>query len=637
MKHILTLLLLSPFFVFGQLNNVKGVLSTSLDKANNLYDLGYYNESIHYYEEGLKEDPSNQKGLERLATSYMKIGDYKNSWSHYSVLFDLTAVKKVDIIRNYAEVSLSTGDFEKASYWFTQASRMDDSNQVYKSKLEGIHNYSDFFKDSALVVIKPIALNTEDSEFGLRPYKEGISVVSSKRSDVIIQKNYLRDVESFTNLYSFKGVSQKHDSSRRIVKLKNYLSSNDGPISQSDRFIAISRNIGKSKKNVKNTLGIFFYTLQEDELVLDSEFSFNSKLYSNTHPWLSTLGDTLYYVSNMKGNYGGFDIYYSVLSDYKWSMPVNLGQEINTAANELFPMIDNGLLYFSSNGHKGLGGLDNYKVDLRPEEKEVVNLGFPLNSGFDDMSIYIESDFGFIASNRPGGEGMDDIYQFKITPAPIANINITVIDNLNKMPIEEVLVSYKTFKDSLKLLTGTDGSISEDVTPDNFVFHILKEGYEHESFPVIIHNGDEYRKTVYLEPIIDLEVIAPDSIMFHLGKFELKEIAEEELLLIEESMKKYPHLRLMIAAHTDSRGSAKYNQTLSEKRALSTFDYLVKLGVDPTRITSVGYGETRLINGCKDGVKCSKEEHAANRRIEFFLSVEFAEELQDDVGKNQNK
>lgn len=413
--------------------------------------------------------------------------------------------------------------------------------------------------------------------------------------------------------------------------MKNYLSSNDGPISQADRFIAISRNNGKSKKNINNTLGIFFYTLQDDEeLVLDSEFLFNSKLYSNTHPWLNTLGDTLYYVSNMQGNYGGYDIYYSVLSDYKWSIPVNLGGEINTSANELFPMIDDSLLYFSSNGHKGLGGLDNYKVNLSKETKEVMNLGFPLNSGFDDMSIYIESDAGYIASNRPGGMGMDDIYQFKITPAPKATISIKVIDNLNNMPVEDVLVSYKTFTDSLSIKTANDGTISAVVVPDNFIFHVIKEGYEHESFPIIIHNGDEYEKTVYLEPIIDLEVIAPDSIMFHLGKFELKAIAEEELLLIEESMKKYPHLRLMIAAHTDSRGSTEYNQKLSEKRARSTFDYLVKLGVDPSRITSVGYGETKLINDCKDGVKCSKEEHAANRRIEFFLTVEFEEEVEEN-------
>lgn len=169
MKHLLIILIFTPLLVLGQLNNVKGVLSTSLDKANNLYDLGFYNESIHYYEEGLVEHPSNQKGIERLATSYMKIGDYKNAWSHYSVLFDLTAVTDVEIIKNYAEVSLSTGDFEKASYWFTQASRMDNTNKVYRSKLEGIHNYSDFFKDSALVTIKPIALNTPDSEFALRP------------------------------------------------------------------------------------------------------------------------------------------------------------------------------------------------------------------------------------------------------------------------------------------------------------------------------------------------------------------------------------------------------------------------------------------------------------------------------------
>lgn len=636
MKYILTLIILFPSLVFGQLNNIQGVISSSFDKANNLYDLGFYNESIQYFEEGLLVESSNQNSIERLATSYMKIGDYKNSWSHYLVLFDLTAVKDIEIIKNFAEVSLATGDLANASYWFTKASQLDGMNEVYNNRLQGVHDYNNFYTDSALVKINGIALNTEHAEFGLRPFNKGIALVSSESKDLVIQNNYLRGAESFTNLYRYQGVSIKSDSSRKLIKLKNHLSSNDGPISQSDRFIAVSRNIGKSKKNVKNTLGIFFYTIEEGEMEFDSEFPHNGKSYSTTHPWLNPHGDTLYFASNMKGNYGGFDIYYSIYTDYKWSTPVNLGENINTSANEIFPMMDYGNLYFSSNGHKGLGGLDNYKVNLKDPALEVINLGYPLNSGYDDMSIYIELDSGFFASNRLGGKGMDDIYQFKINPAPEATVKITVKDKLNEEPIEEAKVSFKTYTDSLSLLTENDGVASTIVTPNNFIFNITKKGYEHASFPTIIHNGDEFVKTLFLEPIIDLEIIAPDSIMFHLGKFELKEIAEEELLLIVESMEKYPHLKLLIAAHTDSRGKAGYNQTLSEKRADETFNYLVKLGIAPDRITKSGFGESRLLNNCKDGVKCSEEEHAANRRIEFFLSVEFEEENIEDVDKLKN-
>lgn len=636
MKFFFFLLIIVPASVFAQVNNVKGVLSDSFDKANNLYSLGFYNEAIKYFEAGLKTDPSNYKGLELVATCYMKIGDYRNSFMYYSVLFDLSAVRDVEIVKNFAEVSLSIGNLEKASDMFKHAIRIDGTNDVLKNKLEGILNYSVFFKDSALVSIKAIGLNTKDSEFGLRPFFNEVSLVSSKNHDLIIERNYLRDVESFTNLYLFKGVSKKNSGTGRIIKLKNYLSSNDGPLSKAQRFIAISRNNGKTKRNVKNTLGIYFYAYQDGEMVFESEFTFNNSLYSNTHPWLNTIGDTLYYVSNMHGTYGGFDIYYSVFSNYKWSVPVNLGENINTSANELFPMIDNGELYFTSNGHKGLGGLDNYKVNLGKGNQEVINLGYPINSGFDDMSIYIELDSGFVASNRPGGKGMDDIYQFKITPAPEAKIKILVLDKLNQMPVQDVSVTYKTYTDSLSLMTSAEGIISAFVSPSYFIFHIIKEGYEHESFPTMINNGDEYEKTVYLEPIIDLEIIAPDSIMFHLGKFELKEIAEEELLQIVHSMDKYPHLKLMIAAHTDARGSTEYNQTLSEKRAEATFNYLVKLGIDPIRISQSGYGETRLINKCSDGVECSEEEHAANRRIEFFLSIEFEEEKSTETNILEN-
>ena len=636
MKYVLSLIILFPSLVFGQLNNVQGVLSSSFDKANNLYDLGFYSESIPYFEEGLLIESSDQQSIERLATSYMKIGDYKNSWSHYSVLFDLTAVKDVEIIKNFAEVSLATGDLANATHWFTKASQIDGTNSVYNNRLLGIREYDDFYADSALVLMENIAINTENAEFGLRPFNKGISLVSAESNDLVIQNNYLRGVESFTNLYWYYNISNKNDSSRKLVKLKNHLSSNDGPISQSDRIIAVSRNMGKSKKNVKNTLGIFFYTNQEGEMVFESEFPHNSKNYSTTHPWLNSHGDTLYFASNMKGNYGGFDIYYSVYANYKWSIPANMGESINTPANELFPMLDNGHLYFSSNGHKGLGGLDNYKVNLTQSSSEVVNLGYPLNSGYDDMSFYIVLDSGFFASNRIGGKGMDDIYQFKINPAPEAKVKITVKDKLNDKPIEEAMVSFKTYTDSLSLLTTHDGVASTIITPNNFIFNITKKGYEYESFPTIIHDGDEYEKTIFLEPIIDLEIIAPDSIMFHLGKFELKAIAEEELLLIVESMEKYPHLKLLIAAHTDSRGKAEYNQKLSEKRADATFNYLVKLGIAPDRITKTGFGETRPLNKCKDGVKCSEEEHAANRRIEFFLTVEFEEENSKETDSLEN-
>jgi outer membrane protein OmpA-like peptidoglycan-associated protein/tetratricopeptide (TPR) repeat protein len=636
MRSFIFFMVFTPCLVFGQLNNVKGVLSSSFNKANNLYDLGFYSEAIRYYEEAILANPDDQKSIERAATCYLKTGNYKNSFAHYSVLFELTAVEDMEIIQNYAEVSLATGNLETASYYYSQLLELDETNRVNINRLNGVLNYSSFYKDSALVSISPIGLNTEDSEFGLRPYVDGISIVSSKSKDLVIQRNYLRPVESFTNLYWYHGVDDKFDSTRSIIKLKNHLSSNDGPLSRSDKFIAISRNNGKSKKDIINTLGIYFYRYEFGELIFDSEFAFNSSRYSNTHPWLNTVGDTLFYASNMEGSNGGFDIYYSVLSNYNWSTPMNLGNGINTPANELFPMMENGVLYFTSNGHKGLGGLDNYKVNLKEVLQDVINLGFPINSGYDDMSIYVQSDSGYVASNRPGGEGMDDIYQFKITPAPVASIKVTVMDKLNEMPVEDVSVNFKTLSDSLNVFTGKDGIIDTLVTPDNFVFHIIKEGYEHESFPAIIHNGDEYEKTVYIEPIIDLEVIAPDSIMFHLGKFELKAIAEEELILIEESMKKYPHLKLMIAAHTDSRGSSAYNQTLSEKRAEATFNYLVKLGVDPTKITKSGFGESRLLNRCKDGVKCSEEEHAANRRIEFFLAVEFEEESADEIGKPEN-
>lgn len=612
-----------PVVAFAQLNNVNSILSDDFDRANNLYDLGFYDEAILYYSQGLEDDPSDQKAIERLATSYMKVGEYRAAYAQYSILFDLTAVKNIQLIKNFAETCLSVGDLEKSTYWFQQARNLDDSDQVIVNKLEGIQNHALFFTDTSRISIKPVSFNTEESEFGFRPLNEGAAIVSSHKNDLIIHRNYLRSIETFTNVYTYDERGQESDSTRTLLKLPGYLKSNDGPISQSDRYIAISRNTGKSKSSVKNTLGIYVYTLTEGEWKFESEFTFNSKLYSNTHPWLNSRGDTLYFASDMPGGQGGFDIYYSVLSNYEWSEPRNLGKAINTSGQELFPMRDGYKLYFTSNGLPGLGGLDNYVLNLNEPNAKPINLGYPLNTGYDDIAMYASGDQGYLSSNRPEGKGFDDIYTYSIAPLPPkGTIDITVIDKLNNLPVEAVHLGFIYQMDTLRSITERDGFVSESVNPGSYKVLVNKEKYKPTSFLVVIKDKDLIKRSVYIDPIIDMERIAPDSILFALGKYELKEGAKEELNEVASSLKKYPMLTLKIAAYTDSRGTKDYNQELSNRRAEATYEYLLSQGIDSARMTRAGYGETMPLNRCVDGVRCSEEEHAANRRIEFLLKEE---------------
>ncbi len=360
------------------------------------------------------------------------------------------------------------------------------------------------------------------------------------------------------------------------------------------------------------------------------------------HPAIAPDDSYLIFASDMEGGQGGKDLWY-ITYDKKsktWdTVPKNLGPEINTPLDEIFPFVRaDGTLYFASNGHYGMGELDIFKAEKIGDMQwgNVENLKYPINSPANDFGIIFEGnrERGFFTSSRDGGRGSDDIYSFYIPPR-VYVIQGTVKDVDTNEPIPGATVTLK----------GSDGTVVE-VKTDELGFYkfdnkegskerIVLEGVTYEivvSAPdYLVGKGKE--STVGVEESttfvhdFGLQSIRKDEIRFpevlyDLDKWELRPESKDSLNFLYQVLIDNPTIVIELAAHTDSRGSAEYNLELSQKRAESCVNYLISKGIDPERLVPKGYGETQLIFSDEDIAKLETEEereaaHQKNRRTVF--------------------
>jgi len=347
----------------------------------------------------------------------------------------------------------------------------------------------------------------------------------------------------------------------------------------------------------------------------------------------------LYFVSDMPGSLGESDIFkVQIVGDGTYGSPVNLGNTINTVARETFPFITKeDVLYFSSDGHPGLGGLDVFatKIAFDEYDQPIVNVGRPVNTKYDDFSFIIDADKeGYFSSNRPEGLGEDDIYAFVETD-PIAldcaqEVTGTVRDRISN----EILVGA-----TVKIIDEGNQEVSSTITNDkgqyslaldcnkgNFV-RALMEGYVPSEEYLPRSYGKPQIVDFYLERDVvsggfgdDLaKLLQLSTIYFDLNKHNIRPDAEIEIQKVIAAMEKYPSLKIKVNAHTDSQGNDAYNLWLSKQRAESTIAYMIKKGIAADRLDSEGFGEEKLLNKCGNGVRCTKEEHQLNRRSEFII------------------
>lgn len=349
------------------------------------------------------------------------------------------------------------------------------------------------------------------------------------------------------------------------------------------------------------------------------------------HPALSPDEQILIFSSDMPGGMGGKDLWYANYDKKRktWGIAINLGPTVNTEGDEMFPSFRNdSTLYFSSNGHIGMGGLDMYEAKkVNGKWGGVSNLKFPLNSAGDDFGIIFQdkTEKGYFTSNRAGGKGGDDIYEFSVPPV-LFTLRGIVYDFDTQKPITGAKVKMTNeLGQEIEVVTDQTGSyyfdntkFKEENTYDlvasagEYLNDIGKESTKGEKV------GKDYKRDFYLKTTKKGPIKLPE-ILYDLNSAQLRPESKDSLNGLINTLRENPNIRIELMSHTDSRGSAKSNIDLSQRRAQSVVDYLIEQKIDPARLEAKGYGETKLLNKCKDGVPCTEQEHQINRRTEFRI------------------
>lgn len=615
--------------------------------ANKNYSTNSFDKAQAKFLDLVKRGKESKKILLYLANSYFNNSQYEKAVIWYNKL-----------ITKYAD-ELEPEIFYKASLCFKSQGAYELSDtllQRYIEKTDNIvikdyfrknPNYLEKIKQNALPFgITPTIISSENSDFGPSFFGDDklfFSTTKNSTGDKEFEWSgepfldlFVADLDSIGNLSNPQLISgqvntEYHESSAIVTKDKKKM-----------YFTRNNYTKGKLGKDKFKQVNLKIYSAESDdgkEWSNITELQFNNDNFSCAHPALSLDEKRLYFTSDMPGTFGNSDIWYvDLFNDDEYGEPINLGPQVNTEFRESFPFIsESNILYFSSDGWIGLGGFDIYytSIDQKGFPLMSKNIGEPVNSKLDDFGfIYKDSiDIGYFSSNRKGiwGSKSDEIYKVRrsncnvyitgvvkdeVTNKPLSNAVLRLIDDKGIVVSEK-----KTDKDGIYRF---DDAVN---CSDNYDIEVNKEpGYKSNYDKIEIpNNAGKVVKDMALNWINNCDpndlicLLNINPILFDLDKYYINSRAAKELKKVYVALMKYPEIKIEISSHTDSRGSNEYNQKLSIKRANETKSWLVKRGIDPSRLITNGYGEFDLENYCKDNIECEEDEHQVNRRSLFKI------------------
>lgn len=642
---------MKKYYILSLLFSFVSVLAqTNLKKADALFRNYSYVDAAKAYEECLEniKKPSVQT-LKNAADSYYFTSDNRNALKWYQKVYELQGDNLPDIYYlRYIQSMKGVMDYDNADkitkeYLNKKGDQKEIDKYVYQKKL-----LDSLSKNKSLYTVQNIAINTNKSDFGTAFYKDKVVFTSARDTTNFDKKLYNWNKQPFLSLFVAERSAVDGNLFNETIFIPNVMTKyHEATVTFSPdwKTMYYTTNILKNNKLVVdesriNNFQIIKGTVEDNKLVKSEKVFFDSDKYSVGHPNLSDDGRLLFFASDMPGGYGETDLYVvRIAVDGTMSSPQNLGPTINTIGNDVFPFYRNGILYFSSDGHYGLGDLDIYESKLLDGLNFSVprNLGAPINSNKDDFSFIIDSkdNYGYISSNRAQGKGDDDIYYFT-KGKPICNqlISGKAINLKTKTGISDTFILVYDVYDTVitETKTDVDGNYTLEV-PCSKRVKITANKPNYSGDEKYVETTKENNATIkevnfYLNNYDDLvvkkegiEKVDINPIFFDYNKFDINPQAATELDKVVFVMQKFPKIKIKIESHTDSRGKDAYNLKLSDERAKATQDYILSKGIDASRIVSaIGYGETRLVNKCSNGVKCTEEEHFANRRSDFIIT-----------------
>ncbi|MCB0452469.1 MAG: OmpA family protein [Aequorivita sp.] len=617
-----------------------------INKANKEFDKYAYIDAREIYLKVVEDGYESAEIFKKLGDTYYFNSDYTNAAKWYQKL-----------VTQFPD-EIEPEYYYRAAQSLKSLEKYDESNALLKDYVakggkglviktfEDDPNYlkSTVFKTRDFVLDK-VSVNSSNSDFGAAFYMKDKVVYTSAGNTTGAKINEWTQ-EPYLDLFVADRAANGELSNPMKLggDINTEYNESTATFSKDGNTVYFTRNtyldgkkgLDKSKKFKTLRLTLYKATKTGDYNWTNVvELPFNDKGYSIAHPALSLDGKKLYFSSDMPGTLGKSDLWYvDILGNDSYGTPVNLGPEINTEARESFPFIsEKNNLYFSSDGRSGLGGYDVFVTPLDDDGKpgKITNLGAPSNSTQDDFGFIIneEDRIGYVSSNRGGDKGSkdDDIYLVK----EICSINIQgkVFDEETKDPLPGASVSLLDENNQLVSQTTAQNDGTYSFVGDcgtQYTVRGVKEGY---------NPYEKMIETPLLSGTIDvplpLKRIGPcppndlgcklnlQPIYFDFDKSNIRPDAEIELAKILAAMREYKELIIHIESHTDSRGNDSYNEALSERRAQSTLKWLVGKGIDASRLTAKGYGETQLVNQCSNGVPCTAEEHQLNRRSMFII------------------
>ena len=609
-----------------------------------------YNEAIETYKYLIKKGYSDAGIFRNLGDANYANAQYEEAVSWYSRFFRSKDAKTdTEAMYKYAQSLKSNGEYTAADVWIKKMEQINAGD----ARVKKYNNQKDYLQKikniSGRYTLKNLALNSSESDFAPSFYGENLVFATARDTGMVLKKVNKWTNKPFADLYFVKprlrGKFSVPEKLSEILNEKTHETTT--AFSKDGKTIYFTRNNSKKGKFLRDENGvsrlkIYRAVLENNEWSKVTELPFNSDDYSVAHPALSSDGTKLFFASDMKGSLGKSDLFVvDILPEGRFGAPTNLGPKINTEARETFPFISTGnVLYFSSDGHPGIGGLDIFAADLTDIENfQVKNVGKPINSLEDDFTFIIDdiSKKGYFASNRRGGRGGDDIYSFienKTVDYNCRDVRITgtIKNEKTNEPVSNALVVVFDEQSNIiaETFSGYEGKFTLEGPCENGNYNLvaskgdLGRG-ELPLYDIANENTDDVEVILLTnleKPALGVDMISYlglEPILFETDKASLRPMDLETLEKVIEFMQWYPDLRIQVESHTDAIGGKGYNLRLSKRRAKTTVEYLLSKGISSSRISGEGFGERQLVNDCKTVKSCTDARHSENRRSEFIV------------------